>query len=94
VTPQVTSKMPKARSTLATGAAASADPIRATVVSGHLEQILDNLLANAVEASPPGCGIEVGISKGKGTVTMHVRDHGPGLSDQERQRVRSKTQAE
>jgi signal transduction histidine kinase len=73
--------------TLGTGGADAADTIRAKVVPGHLEQILDNLLANAVEASPPGCGIEVGISNENGSVTMHVRDHGPGLSDQERQRA-------
>jgi signal transduction histidine kinase len=62
-------------------------PVEAIVVPGHLEQILDNLLANAVEASPPGRGIEVGVSDGDGSVTVHVRDHGPGLSDQERQRA-------
>ncbi|HEX3424751.1 MAG TPA: HAMP domain-containing sensor histidine kinase, partial [Acidimicrobiales bacterium] len=54
---------------------------------GHLEQILDNLLANAVEVSPPGRGIEVGVANGGGAVTVHVRDHGPGLSEQERQRA-------
>jgi signal transduction histidine kinase len=63
------------------------EPLRGTVVPGHLEQMLDNLLANAVEASPPGRSIEVGISNGGGTVTVHVRDHGPGLSDLERQRA-------
>jgi signal transduction histidine kinase len=65
----------------------AAEPVEATVVPGHLEQILDNLLANAVEASPPGHGIEVGVSDGDGIVTLHVRDHGPGLNDQERQRA-------
>jgi signal transduction histidine kinase len=63
------------------------EPVTATVVPGHLEQILDNLLANAVEASPPGRGIEVGVVDGGGLVTVHVRDHGPGLSDQERLRA-------
>jgi signal transduction histidine kinase len=61
--------------------------LQATVVPGHLEQILDNLLANAVEASPPGRAIEVGVANGDGTVKVHVRDHGPGLSDQERPRA-------
>jgi signal transduction histidine kinase len=70
--------------TLAVG---TADPLQATVVPGHLEQILDNLLANAVEASPPGRGIEVGVGDQDGTVRVHVRDHGPGMSDQDRQRA-------
>lgn len=61
--------------------------VKAAVVPGHLEQILDNLLANAVEASPPGRGIEVGVVDDGGTVTVHVRDHGPGLSDQDRERA-------
>jgi signal transduction histidine kinase len=79
------------------------DAVQATVVPGHLEQILDNLLANAVEASPPGHGIEVGIEVGNegrsdagvearvdgsyALVAVHVRDHGPGLSDRDRQRA-------
>jgi DNA-binding response OmpR family regulator len=54
---------------------------------GHLEQILGNLLANAVEASPPGHGIEVGVTESDSAVTVHVRDHGTGLSEQERQRA-------
>jgi two-component system, OmpR family, sensor kinase len=66
---------------------ADTPPVLATLVPGHLEQILDNLLANAVEASPPGKGIEVGIIDDDGIVTVHVRDHGPGLSDQERSRA-------
>ena len=70
-----------------TVAADTTEPVRAHVVPGHLEQILDNLLANAVEASPPGRGIEVGILDGDSKVSIHVRDHGPGLNDQERQRA-------
>jgi signal transduction histidine kinase len=83
----------------------AADPVRAIVVPGHLEQMLDNLLANAVEASPPGHSIEVGIEVGiaatrdhaaardraearmNGMVAVHVRDHGPGLNDRDRQRA-------
>jgi signal transduction histidine kinase len=70
-----------------TVAIAAAEPVRATVVPGHLEQILDNLLANAVDASPPGHGIEVGVTESDSAVTVHVRDHGAGMSEQERQRA-------
>jgi len=70
-----------------TVAIAAAEPVRATVVPGHLEQILDNLLANAVDASPPGHGIEVGVTESDNSVTVHVRDHGAGMSEQERQRA-------
>jgi len=61
--------------------------VLAAVASESLEQILDNLLANAVEASPPGHRIEVGVTDGGAAVTVHVRDHGPGLSEQERLRA-------
>lgn len=50
---------------------------------GRVEQVLDNLLANAVDASPPGAAIEVMVDGG----SIHVIDEGPGLSDAERERA-------
>jgi signal transduction histidine kinase len=62
----------------------------AWAVPGAVEQILDNLLANAVRAAPPHTVITVGaaVSAEDGaTVEVHVIDQGPGMSDGDRARA-------
>jgi two-component system sensor histidine kinase KdpD len=44
-----------------------------------IEQVLINLLENAVKYTPPGTLIEIGASAGDGAVTVEVADRGPGL---------------
>ena len=53
----------------------------------HLEQVLDNLLANALEASPPGGLISISIGRAPKRVVLRVRDEGPGLSDEDLSRA-------
>jgi signal transduction histidine kinase len=48
---------------------------------GDLEQILDNLLANALEAVADGGGVRVAAAAAYGRVTVSVIDDGPGMSD-------------
>jgi signal transduction histidine kinase len=48
---------------------------------GAVEQILDNLLDNALAVSSPGSGIEVELRAADRAVELCVIDHGPGLSD-------------
>jgi len=58
--------------------------------SGHLEQVLDNVLSNALEVSPDGATItvRVGASGGSGgEVVLEVEDQGPGMSDAEKARA-------
>ena len=54
-----------------------------------VDQILDNLLANALEVAPPGSTITLEASRppGSSTVEVHVVDAGPGLSPEERRRA-------
>lgn len=59
----------------------------AGVVEGGLQQILDNLIANAVEVAPPSSEIVVGVRSGGDTVTVSVSDEGPGLSDAQIERA-------
>ncbi len=54
-------------------------PASAVEVSGGVEQVLDNLLDNAVEVAPPGTSIEVSVSADAREVVLCVRDHGPGM---------------
>lgn len=55
-------------------------PVRC--VAGAIEQILDNLLDNALAVSPSGEGMDVEIDRGPdGFVQLRVVDHGPGLDD-------------
>jgi signal transduction histidine kinase len=60
-------------------------PVRASLGDGHLEQILDNVLANALDAVPSGGHVRVngGLSGLGARIT--VADDGPGMSPQQRE---------
>jgi signal transduction histidine kinase len=53
----------------------------------RLRQVLDNLLENAVEASPPGGKITVEARTAPPWLELRIRDEGPGLPAVERQRA-------
>jgi len=59
-------------------------PRRALIVPGDLEQILDNLIDNALEASPPGSAVTLCVATSRSEVQIHVVDEGAGMSDEER----------
>ena len=52
-----------------------------------IREIIDNYLDNAIEASPVGSRIEILAVDGPSDVELIVRDHGSGLSDEQRQRA-------
>ena len=54
---------------------------RVFTTPGALDQILDNLLSNALEVSAAGSTITVSVSPSGGEVWVSVRDQGPGMSD-------------
>jgi signal transduction histidine kinase len=56
---------------------------QAPLVPGDLDQLLDNLLANALDATPQGRGIAVEVSEAETSITITVTDEGPGMSEQE-----------
>jgi len=58
--------------------------ILAALTPGHLEQILDNLLANAIEAVPPRGCITVTTTRNGEHPVLHVQDTGTGMSDVQR----------
>lgn len=47
----------------------------------RIQQVLANLVDNAVKYCPPGTPIEVDLTMEAGTGVMRVRDRGPGLPD-------------
>jgi signal transduction histidine kinase len=49
--------------------------------SGHLEQVLDNVLANALEAVPDAGRIHVQVARSEGRVRLRVIDDGPGMDE-------------
>ena len=60
-------------------------PVRAA--PGRLAQVLDNLLANALEASPDGGTVKLSARADSPWVELHLSDEGPGLSPEQRQRA-------
>jgi signal transduction histidine kinase len=61
--------------------------VLALATPGRVEQVLDNLLANAIDASPVGAAITVSARADNGWVELHVTDEGRGLSETERSRA-------
>jgi signal transduction histidine kinase len=62
-------------------------PARALIAEGYLEQVLDNLIANAVEAAGEGDQITVSAAIGQQHVRVVVADTGPGMTDAEMDRA-------
>jgi signal transduction histidine kinase len=62
---------------------AEAPDASVVAVSGAVDQILDNLLSNALDAAPPGSTVAISWRPGAGCapmVELHVVDEGPGLT--------------
>ncbi|MBP7988957.1 sensor histidine kinase, partial [Candidatus Microthrix sp.] len=59
----------------------------ASAVPGSVEQILDNLLDNALAVSPAGGEVTVTLGRAEGRVRLTVADRGPGLDDEHKVRA-------
>ena len=57
--------------------------LHALATPGRLEQVLDNLLANALEVAPAGSDIELTAARSGPWVEIRIRDRGPGMSSEE-----------
>jgi two-component system sensor histidine kinase/response regulator len=52
-----------------------------------LDQVLDNLISNAVKFSPPKKKISVSVQTGVGHVECLIRDEGPGFTEEDKARM-------
>ena len=59
----------------------------ARVGRSRLIQVLDNLVANAIEHAPPGSVVTISAKEAPPWVELHVRDRGPGMSTEQRLRA-------
>jgi signal transduction histidine kinase len=68
-----------------------ADAPLVALAAGHLEQVLDNLLDNAIEAieesGADGGSVRVSVEKSENGVRLTVADDGPGMTPAERSRA-------
>jgi signal transduction histidine kinase len=64
-------------------ARASAGQVRVLAVPGAVEQIIDNLIDNAIKVSADGTTVELVAVVHDGWVTSHVLDQGPGMTDEQ-----------
>lgn len=58
------------------------DPIYINADVNRLQQILANLMSNAIKFSPAEAEIELGLNIKDGLLEFAVRDHGPGVPDE------------
>ncbi|HVY32339.1 MAG TPA: ATP-binding protein [Polyangiaceae bacterium] len=58
----------------------SLDPMR-------IDQVLKNLLQNALQASPAEASVEASLRVERGKLVVEIRDHGPGLAEGSEQQI-------
>lgn len=58
-------------------------PIDAEVDQGKVEQVVMNLVTNAVKFSSPGASVDVEVAANPDHVSINVRDDGPGIAREE-----------
>jgi signal transduction histidine kinase len=59
--------------------------LRARATPDRVSQVLDNLLANAIDLAPAGSAVQLRAERSDHRVRVHVVDAGPGLPPEERE---------
>ncbi len=62
-------------------------PLMALADPDRIQQVLINLLDNAIRYSPPGGTVDIRVAPAPGAVQVSVADQGPGLAPQEQARA-------
>ncbi len=63
------------------------DPVHVRCDALRIEQVIGNLVSNAIKYSPPGEPVDVAVEARGGEVAIAVTDRGPGLSADEQARL-------
>ena len=69
------------------GVRASMEPLVSAVDRPRIEQVLDNLVENALKYGPAGGAPEIEVQRADGHAHILVIDHGVGIPEAERERV-------
>jgi signal transduction histidine kinase len=64
-----------------------APDVTLTIDKLKIRQAVVNVVRNAIDASPPGTEVGVAGRRDDGTVTITVRDHGPGVPEEQREAI-------
>ena len=59
----------------------------ARATPGRIEQILDNLLNNALEVAPRGTAVTLSALRDRDHTELHIADAGPGMTDEDMARA-------
>ncbi len=62
---------------------AEVEPVAVRMAEGQLEQVFDNLIANALDVLPPGGTIRIRAGTEADRAVITVADNGPGMSEQQ-----------
>ncbi len=63
------------------------EAVEAEVDVGQIQQVLTNLVMNAIQAQPSGGLVEVRVERGESCARITVRDEGPGMTREVRERI-------
>jgi two-component system, OmpR family, sensor kinase len=66
---------------------AAPDPVIVSADGGRLRQVIDNLIGNAVQHTPPGTTVTVAVDSVPGYGQLTVADDGPGMTAEQASRV-------
>jgi PAS domain S-box-containing protein len=66
---------------------AATEEISATVIAGEIKQVLANLIANAIDATPAGGRVETSVARCGNCVEIVVSDTGSGIAETNRKRL-------
>jgi signal transduction histidine kinase len=70
------------------GIQASTDgPANAYAAAERLSQVIDNLLSNAFDVAPQSSTVDVEVRRARPWVELRVRDRGPGMTAEQRERA-------